>query len=69
MDSAEFTIEKNGLGVPLNRYRSGQVLFKVRPAKFCMQRTFSYNEPYAGGGKYPSSSAKVLAASRFVSCE
>lgn len=70
MDSPDWTVEKNGLGVPLNRFRSGQLLFKVPPDKWCRQRTFSYVETYTGGGQFQKSSVvQVLPASRFVPCD
>lgn len=68
MDEAGWTIEKNGLGVPLNRFRSGQLIFKRPAFKFCEQRTFSYNEVHQGGGSYAKGAVKILSAVRLVSC-
>lgn len=68
MDAAGWTIEKNSLGVPLNRFRSGQLLFKRAAFKYCEQRNFSYNEVHQGGGSYAKGQVKVLSTVRFVTC-
>jgi hypothetical protein len=69
MDADGFTVTKNTRGVPLNRFRSGSVLFKLKDAKWCSQRTFSYVEEHIGGGKYQKQkTVTVLPSMRFVSC-
>lgn len=70
MDSPDYTISKNGVGIPTDRYRSGQILFKLPGARWCAQRTFSYVEPYSGGGRFArASKVNVLGATRFLSCD
>jgi hypothetical protein len=69
MDAAGYTIEKNRLGIPLSRYRSGQILFKMPKTPHCLARTFNYVEEYAGGGTYAPSEVKVLGATRFTNCK
>lgn len=69
MDAPGWTIEQNSRGVPLNRFRSGQIVFKRPAFTHCEQRTFSYNEPHQGGGSYAAGQVQILSAVRFVSCE
>lgn len=69
MDAAGWTIRQNALGVPLDRFRSGQLVFKRPAFKWCEQRTFSYDEPHQGGGRYAKGEVKILGAVRFVSCQ
>jgi len=65
-----YTIEKNGLGVPLRRYRGGAVLYKMPKDKWCRERHFTYEETYAGGGKYQSSNSVFFFEKfRFLSCK
>ncbi len=69
MDAAGWTIEKNGLGIPLSRYRSGQIAFSLPGSKWCMQRTFNWVEIYSGAGNYePPGGASILGASIFLAC-
>ena len=69
MDAPGWTLEKNGLGVPLRRYRSGQIVFRRPQSKWCMQRTFNYVEEYGGGGRFlPGVGVNVLPATRFLAC-
>ena len=69
MDEAGWTIEKNGLGVPLSRFRSGQIVFARPETKWCLQRTFNYVEQYAGGGTYaPGPQVNILPMTKFVTC-
>jgi hypothetical protein len=69
MDAPGYTIEKNRLGIPLDRYRSGQILFKMPKTTHCLARTFNYVEEYAGGGTYAPSEVKLLGSTRFTSCK
>lgn len=69
MDAADFTITKSGAGIPLDRFRSGQVMFRIARTKHCMQRMFSYVETYAGGGRYQRGAVKILGATRFLACK
>lgn len=69
MDAAGWTIEKNGLGIPLSRFRSGQIAFSVPGSKWCLQRTFNWVETYSGAGNYePPGGASILGGTRFLAC-
>lgn len=69
MDAAGWTIEKNGLGIPLSRFRSGQIAFSVPGSKWCMQRGFNWVETYSGAGNYePPGGASILGGTRFLAC-
>jgi len=69
MDAAGWTIEKNGLGIPLNRYRSGQLAFSLPGSKWCLHRTFNWVEAYSGAGNYePPDGASILPSTRFLAC-
>lgn len=48
---ATATIDKNALGVPTERYRTGALLAKGG-GKWCEYRQFTAHETYAGGGTY-----------------
>lgn len=45
------TIDKNALGIPTERYRTGALLAKAS-GKWCEYRQFTAHETYAGGGTY-----------------
>jgi hypothetical protein len=60
MDSNNWTIEQNALGIPTGRFRSGQVVYRVGSDPFCLRRTFNYVEPHMGGGKYQAAAAAGL---------
>ncbi len=69
MDSATWTIEQNALGIPLDRFRSGQVAYRVANDPWCLQRTFNYVEPHMGGGKYQHApGANLLGGVTIVKC-
>jgi len=68
MQDAGWTVEKNGLGVPLERYRLGYVVFKRPAFKACEQRSFVYRETHQGGGTYAPGAAVIQAQVRFVTC-
>jgi hypothetical protein len=69
MDADNWTIEQNALGIPLKRYRSGQVVYRVASDPFCLQRTFNYVEPHMGGGKYQAQKeASLLEGVTIVKC-
>lgn len=66
----DYSISKNDLGVPLSRYHTGVILYKMPGDKWCRYREFTYSEQYAGGGTYaPSSTVKFSEAIRFQKCE
>lgn len=70
MDADNFTITKTRVGLPTDRFRSGQILFKLPATKHCLQRAFSYVETYQGGGRYQQpGTIKILGAVRFLSCK
>lgn len=62
-------IDKNELGVPLNRRRMGTALFRVPSQKFCVEQHFFYLEHYAGGGRYQRGDDVQFADVRFVKCQ
>lgn len=62
-------IDKNELGVPLNRRRMGTALFRVPSQKFCVEQHFFYLENYAGGGRYQRGDDVQFADVRFVKCQ
>lgn len=45
------SIDKNALGIPTERYRTGALLAKG-PGKWCEYREFTAHETYSGGGTY-----------------
>jgi hypothetical protein len=69
MDADNWTVEQNALGIPLKRFRSGQVVYRVASDPFCQQRTFNYVEPHMGGGKYQADKeASLLEGVTIVKC-
>ncbi|MBM4780395.1 MAG: hypothetical protein GQE15_22050 [Archangiaceae bacterium] len=60
------TIDKNALGVPTERYRTGAVLAKA-PGKWCEYREFTAHETYSGGGSY-AAPRFTFGAVRFQKC-
>ena len=69
MDEATYTVRTNALGVPLSRYRSGQIVYRVNNDSFCRQRSFSFSEAHQGGGSYVSGGDPTLFEStRAVKC-
>ncbi len=62
-------IDKNDLGVPLNRRRMGTALFRAASQKFCVEQHFFYLENYAGGGRYRRGDDVQFADVRFVKCQ
>jgi hypothetical protein len=69
MDASNWTIEQNALGIPVKRFRSGQVVYRVGSDPFCLQRTFNYVEPHMGGGKYQADKdASLLEGVTIVKC-
>ncbi len=63
---AQATIDKNALGVPTERYRTGAVLAKA-PGKWCEYREFTAHETYSGGGTY-APPRFTFGAVRFQKC-
>ena len=69
MHSGAWSINKNELGVPLSRYRSGSMAFKLPGSKWCLERDFSWSETYSGGGKYePPEMTRIVPGTRFLAC-
>jgi hypothetical protein len=69
MDEATYTVRTNALGVPLSRYRSGQIVYRVNNDSFCRQRSFSFSEAHQGGGSYVAGGEPSLFEStRAVKC-
>lgn len=67
MDSPGWTITKTKVGLPKDRFRSGQIVYRVPGSKWCQRRTFSDVEVWAGGDSYaPSAGVDVLGARRFL---
>ena len=62
-------IDKNELGVPVNRRRMGTALFRVPSQKFCVEQHFFYLENYAGGGRFQRGDDVQFADVRFVKCQ
>ena len=63
-----WTIDKNALGVTLDRYRTGHILFKMPKLKWCSLREFTYLETFAAGAFQPATAATMSEAVRFQSC-
>ncbi|MSP63445.1 MAG: hypothetical protein EXR72_24495 [Myxococcales bacterium] len=64
----DWSISKNGLGIPTDRFRSGAILFRAPGSKWCRSGEFTYLEPYAGGGKYQHSDRFTFTVTRFLKC-
>ena len=66
-----WTLYKNALGVPLDRVRTGVVLYKSPdyPAGLCAQREWTVKDTYVGGGKFsPVSDYLSLGSVRLQTC-
>lgn len=69
MDEATYTVRTNALGVPLLRYRSGQIVYRVNNDSFCRQRVFSFSEAHQGGGSYVTGGEPTfMEGARAVKC-
>lgn len=69
MDAAGWTVEQNALGVPIDRFRSGQIVYRVGSDPWCRQRTFNWVEKHMGGGSYASpGKATLLEGVKVVNC-
>ncbi len=69
MDESAYTVRTNALGVPLSRYRSGQIVYRVNNDSFCRQRAFSFSEAHQGGGTYvPGGDPTLIEGTRAVKC-
>lgn len=68
MSTDSWEIEKNELGVPLNRYQGGFVVLQVPGEKYCQVRSFTLREEYAGSGKYQKASGVRFGFPRFQKC-
>ena len=61
MDEATYTVRTNALGVPLLRYRSSQIVYRVN--------NDSFSEAHQGGGTYVTGGDPTLLESvRAVKC-
>jgi hypothetical protein len=56
---------KNALGVPLERSKSGIIIFKLRGEKWCQSRGYVVTETYKGGGRYQKASGVAVGYIRF----
>lgn len=70
MLSEGWTITKNGLGIVIDRYRGGHVLFKMPKLTWCSLREFTYVEQANNaGGFLPASAATTSESVRFQACK
>lgn len=71
MQEAAFKINKNRLGIPLDRYKDGFVLYKVANEKLCRQQSFTYTEVFdaSGGSGYQKPSGVRLNYIRYMNCQ
>lgn len=60
-----WSISKNDIGLPLSRYRTGVMLYKVPGSKYFLYREWTITEPYAGGGRYEKSDQVQFSGIRF----
>lgn len=65
---AVFKIHKNALGIPLDRYKDGFVLYKMANEPLCRQQSFTYTETFDGTG-YQRPSGVKLNYVRFLRCQ
>lgn len=63
-----WSVSKNALGVPLERYRTGVAVTKTPGAKWCEQREFTKHETYTGGGQFANSDDYRVGAMRYQKC-
>ena len=69
MNNGDWTVTLNKLGFPIDRYRSGQILFEVPGVKWCQQRTFTYVEAATGVGQFqPSATVPLMQGTQFLAC-
>ncbi len=55
MLSDGWTMTKNSLGIPLDRYRTGLALYSLPGEKWCRYQEFTVLEPYVGGTTFQKS--------------
>ena len=63
-----FKIVKNRLGIPLERYKGGFVLYKAANESLCRQQSFTYLEKFDGTG-YQRPAGVGLNRIRYVNCQ
>jgi hypothetical protein len=68
MQDPVFKIVKNRLGIPLERYKDGFVLYKAANESFCRQQSFTYLEKFDGTG-YQRPAGVGLNRIRYVNCQ
>ena len=66
---ADWSIDKNNVGIPTEKYRTGGILFKTSASKWCQYRTFTAHLEYAGGGRYQSKPSYTFGAIRYQKCD
>lgn len=65
-----WTISKNALGIPLDRYRTGMALYSLPAEKWCRYQQFTVVETYAGGGNFAKATGiNNAGAPRSQSCK
>jgi hypothetical protein len=67
MTDEVFRIRKNSLGIPLDRSKSGHILYKSPNEQLCRQQTFEYTEVFQGNG-YQKPAGVRLHRLRYLNC-
>jgi len=68
MQDPVFKIVKNRLGIPLERYKDGFILYKASSESLCRQQSFTYLEKFDGAG-YQRPAGVGLNRIRYVNCQ
>ena len=68
MHTDPWKIQKNSLGIPLTRTRTGYVLYKRPSDSLCRQQSFTYTETFDGAG-YQQSNGVRLNYARYLACK
>jgi hypothetical protein len=68
MTDPVFKIVKNRLGIPLERYRDGSILYKAQNETLCRQQGFTYLEKFDGTG-YQRPAGVGLNRIRYLPCQ
>lgn len=67
MQDPVFKIVKNRLGIPLERYKDGFILYKASNESLCRQQSFTYLEKFDGTG-YQRPAGVRLNRIRYINC-
>ena len=67
MTDGQWKIVKNGLGIPLHRYKDGAVLYRVAGEKWCRHQAFTYSEKFDGRG-YQKTDGVTVNYLRYLAC-